>query len=89
MDRISWKDFNIFFFYLEKRSGELKIISSLDINGILKISTFVADFYQKLHTSSFHSESSNQFFFEVEQYIPKRSEDNYAVCEGEITGREG
>ncbi len=70
------------------------MISALDINAILTsdeatISTFVADFYQKLHTSSFHSESSNQFFFEVEQFIPNRSEDNYAVCEGEITGREG
>ncbi len=55
--------------------------------SLLMKPTFVADFYQQLYTS-FHSESSNQFLFEVEQFIPNISEDNYAVCEGEITVEE-
>lgn len=92
--RAKWFEFgernSTYFFNLEKRTGDLKRISALDVNGILtsdeaKISKFVADFYQQLYSSSFHSESSNKFFFEVEQFIPNIIEDNYAVCEGEIT----
>ncbi len=95
--RAKWLEFgernSTYFFNLEKRRGDLKRISALDVNGILtsdeaKISKFVADFYQQLYSSSFHSESSNSFFFEVEQFIPNISEDNYAVCEGEITVEE-
>lgn len=81
------------FFNLEKRRGELKRISTLNISGNLtsdegKISKFVSDFYQQLYTSSFSSESSNTFFLKVEPFISSISEDSHAVCEGEITVEE-
>lgn len=95
--RAKWLEFgernSTYFFNLEKRRGELKKISTLDINGVLisdeaKISKFVADFYQQLYTSYFHSDSSKQFFSKVEQFIPNISEDSYTACEGEITVEE-
>jgi len=95
--RAKWLEFgeknSTYFFNLEKRRGELKRISTLNINGNLtsdegKISKFVSDFYQRLYTSSFHSEFSNTFFLEVDPFISSISVDSQAVCEGEITMEE-
>ena len=79
-----------YFFALEKRNGQRKALTSLNINGTksndpMLITEFVADFYKGLYSSQFHPSNCSMFIEKISKYIAIINDTYKAVCDSNIT----
>lgn len=79
-----------YFFSLEKRNGQRKALTSLNIHGTksndpTSISKFVAAFYTDLYSSRFNLSNCNVFIDKIRQFIPKINNTYKTICDSDIT----
>lgn len=79
-----------YFFALEKRNGQRKMLNSLNIDGTIcndaiLISKHIYNFYKELYTSKFNSCTAEMFIKKTENYIPTVDNSYVSLCDSNIT----
>ena len=82
-----------YFFALEKRNGQRKMLNCLNINGKIcndatQISSHVYNFYKELYTSNFNGCTAEVFINKIERYIPTIDDSYMSFCDTDITKTE-
>ncbi len=79
-----------YFFALEKRNGQRKTLSALNIDGVISkdlkgISDFVAKFYSNLYTSNFNYNNSEKCIDLVEHNIKVIDLEYSQICDSPLS----
>ncbi len=79
-----------YFFALEKRNGQRKTLSALNIDGVVSkdlkgISDFVAKFYSNLYTSNFNYNNSEKCIDLVEHNIKVIDLEYSQICDSPLS----